>query len=50
MCKKAKIGLFTALIPIAVVVAIVVFRISPVYIIVVSVAVALIWAAVKNKR
>jgi hypothetical protein len=32
------------------VVAIVVFRISPVYIIVVSVAVALIWAAVKNKR
>ena len=50
ICKKVKIGLFTALIPIAVVVAIVVFRISPVYIIVVSVAVALIWAAVKNKR
>lgn len=50
MCKKAKIGLFTALIPIAVVVAIVVFRVSPVYIIVVSVAVALIWATVKNKR
>lgn len=50
LCQKAKINFTTALIPIAVVVAVVGFDISPVYIIIVSIASALAWTAWKEFR
>lgn len=47
LCKKANISIKTIIIPIAVVVAVAVFGISPVYIIAVSIAVVLLWSAIK---
>ena len=48
LCKKAKIGIATALIPLIIIVLVVFLKVSPIYIIVVAVAAAIVWARLRQ--
>ena len=50
LCKKAKIGIATAFIPLIIIVLVVFLKVSPIYIIVVAVAAAIVWATTFAKE